>query len=41
MHGVDAWTRLWGARYVFFTLEGSKGCDDSLGHGKMAHLGGY
>ena len=27
MHTVDAWTGLWGARYVFFTLEGGKGCD--------------
>jgi hypothetical protein len=32
MHRMDAWTGLWGARYVFFTLEGSKGCDDSLEH---------
>ena len=22
MHRVDTWNRLWGARYVFFTLEG-------------------
>ena len=34
MYRVDTWTRLWGARYVFFTLEGGKG------HGKMAHLVG-
>ena len=25
MQRVDTWTRLWGARYVFFTLEGGKG----------------
>ena len=27
MHRVDTWTRLWGARYVYFTLEGGKGYD--------------
>ncbi|OEU11302.1 hypothetical protein FRACYDRAFT_246417 [Fragilariopsis cylindrus CCMP1102] len=40
MYRVDTWTGLWGARYVIFRLEGGKGCDTALGHGKMAHLGG-
>ena len=27
MRRVDTWTRLWGSRHVFFTLEGGKGYD--------------
>ena len=27
IYRVDTWTRLWAARYVFYTLEGGKGCD--------------